>query len=50
MTIDEQVAYLRKGSTEIIREDELRAKLERAAQSGRPLRVKLGADPVRFRS
>ena len=28
MTIDEQLAYLRKGTTEIIREPELRAKLE----------------------
>jgi tyrosyl-tRNA synthetase len=46
MTIDEQLAYLRKGSTEIIREQELRAKLEKSAQSGKPLRVKLGADPT----
>jgi len=46
MTIDEQLAYLRKGSTEIIREQELRAKLEKSAQTGKPLRVKLGADPT----
>jgi tyrosyl-tRNA synthetase len=46
MTIDEQLAYLRKGTTEIIREDELRAKLEKSAQTGKPLRVKLGADPT----
>jgi tyrosyl-tRNA synthetase len=46
MTIDEQVAYLAKGTTEIIRRDELRAKLERSAASGKPLRVKLGADPT----
>src|SRR5678815_4359393 len=46
MTIDEQLAYLRKGTTEIIREQELRAKLEKSAQSGEPLRVKLGADPT----
>lgn len=46
MTIDEQLAYLRKGTTEIIREDELRAKLERSARTGKPLRVKLGADPT----
>ncbi len=45
MTIDEQLAYLRKG-TEIIREKELRAKLERSAKTGKPLRVKLGADPT----
>jgi tyrosyl-tRNA synthetase len=46
MTIDEQLAYLRKGTIEIIREDELRAKLEASAQTARPLRVKLGADPT----
>ena len=46
MTIDEQLAYLRKGATEIIREDELRAKLEKSAKTGKPLRVKLGVDPT----
>jgi tyrosyl-tRNA synthetase len=46
MTIDEQLAYLRKGTVEIIREDDLRTKLERSARSGVPLRVKLGADPT----
>src|SRR5882672_5679776 len=46
MTVDEQLEYLRKGTTEIIREEELRAKLEKSAQTGKPLRVKLGADPT----
>jgi tyrosyl-tRNA synthetase len=46
MTIDEQVSYLAKGATEIIRQSELRAKLERSAQTGKRLRVKLGADPT----
>ena len=46
MTVDEQLAYLRKGTTEIIREQELRAKLEKSAKTGKPLRVKLGADPT----
>jgi tyrosyl-tRNA synthetase len=46
MTIDEQLAYLRKGTVEIIREEDLRAKLEQSARNGRPLRVKLGADPT----
>ena len=46
MTIDEQLAYLRQGTVEIIREDELRAKLQKSATSGVPLRVKLGADPT----
>ncbi|MFN2597182.1 MAG: tyrosine--tRNA ligase [Pyrinomonadaceae bacterium] len=46
MTIDEQLAYLRKGTVEIIREDDLRAKLEKSARAGEPLTVKLGADPT----
>ncbi len=46
MMIDEQLAILRKGTVEIIREDDLRAKLERSARTGVPLRVKLGADPT----
>jgi tyrosyl-tRNA synthetase len=46
MTIEEQLAFLRKGAVEIIREDDLRAKLEKSAREGRPLRVKLGADPT----
>ena len=46
MTIDEQLEYLRKGTVEIIRESELRAKLENSAKTGRPLRIKLGVDPT----
>lgn len=46
MTIDEQLDYLRKGTTEIIRKEELRAKLEKSAKTGKPLRVKLGVDPT----
>src|SRR5881397_4118902 len=46
MTIDEQLAFLRKGAVEVIREEDLRAKLESSAKTGKPLRVKLGADPT----
>jgi tyrosyl-tRNA synthetase len=46
MTIDEQLSFLRKGTIEIIPESELRAKLEKSARTGKPLRVKLGADPT----
>ena len=46
MTIDEQLEYLRKGVVDIIPERELRAKLERSAKTGKPLRVKLGVDPT----
>src|SRR6202021_46872 len=43
--VDEQLTYLKKGSAEIIRESELRAKLEKSRATGKPLRVKLGMDP-----
>ena len=46
MTIDEQLAYLTKGAEETIRAEELRDKLERAAKTGRALRVKAGFDPT----
>jgi len=43
---EEQLKYLKKGSAEIIRESELRAKLEKSRTTGKPLRVKLGMDPT----
>src|SRR6201982_2347227 len=46
MTIDEQLEFLRKETTEIIRVEDLRTKLEKSAQTGRPLRIKLGVDPT----
>lgn len=46
MTIDEQLAFLRKGAVEIVREEDLRAKLEKSELTGVPLRIKLGADPT----
>src|SRR5437899_4051110 len=44
--VDEQLAYIKKGSAEIIRESELRAKLERSCAADKPLRVKAGFDPT----
>jgi tyrosyl-tRNA synthetase len=44
--IDEQLAYLKKGAVEIIREEELKAKLERSLETGKPLRAYLGVDPT----
>jgi tyrosyl-tRNA synthetase len=44
--VEEQLAYLKKGAAEIIRESELRERLEQSAKSGRPLRVKAGFDPT----
>jgi tyrosyl-tRNA synthetase len=44
--VDEQLAYLKKGVAEIIREEELRARLEKSRTTGKPLRVYLGVDPT----
>ncbi len=45
MTIDEQIAYLTKGAVDVVRREELKAKLERSAATGKPLKVKVGFDP-----
>jgi len=44
--VDEQLAYLKKGVAEIIRETDLKAKLEESLKTGKPLRAKLGVDPT----
>src|SRR5713101_6355364 len=44
--VEEQFAYLKKGVAEIIRESELKAKLEQSLKTGVPLRAKLGVDPT----
>jgi len=46
VTIDEQLAYVKKGLAELIREDELRERLIQSEKTGRPLRVKAGFDPT----
>ena len=46
LTVEEQLEYLKKGFAEIIREEELQARLVEAAKQGRPLRVKAGFDPT----
>lgn len=45
-SIDEQIAYLKKGLSELIREEDLRERLVQAEKEGRPLRVKVGFDPT----
>jgi len=44
--VEEQLAYLKKGTAEIIPEAELKAKLEHSFKTGTPLRVYLGVDPT----
>lgn len=45
-SIEEQLAYLKKGLAEVIREEELQERLLQAGNAGRPLRVKAGFDPT----
>jgi len=44
--VQEQLTHLKKGVAEIIREEELKSKLERSLATGKPLRVYLGVDPT----
>ena len=46
MTIDEQLAYLTRGCVDVVRANDLRSKLGRAATTGKPLVVKVGFDPT----
>ena len=46
MTIDEQLTYLTKGCVDVVRETDLRKRLEQSAESGQPLTVKVGFDPT----
>src|SRR5579859_6611434 len=44
--VEEQLAYIKKGAAEIIREAELRERLEQSAKTGKPLRAYAGFDPT----
>jgi tyrosyl-tRNA synthetase len=44
--VDDQLTYIKKGSSEIVKESELREKLEKSRADGKPLRVKAGFDPT----
>ncbi len=46
MNIDEQIAFLKKGTVHCVPEEDLRRKLERSLNTGKPLRVKAGFDPT----
>ncbi len=45
-SVEEQLEYLRRGTVDIVSEDELRQKLERSLTTGSPLRIKAGFDPT----
>lgn len=44
--IDRQLELIKRGTVEIIQQDELKKKLERAVKTGKPLVVKAGFDPT----
>jgi tyrosyl-tRNA synthetase len=44
--VDEQLAYIKKGAAEIIRESDLRERLTQSFKTGKPMRVKAGFDPT----
>src|SRR3954469_7326818 len=44
--VDEQIAYISKGASEIIRLDELKDKLAKSLASDKPLKIKAGFDPT----
>ena len=46
MTVDEQIEIIKRGTVEILLEDELRQKLENSAATGVPLKIKAGFDPT----
>jgi tyrosyl-tRNA synthetase len=44
--VSDQLAYIKKGSSEIVKESELASKLEKSRAADKPLRVKAGFDPT----
>jgi tyrosyl-tRNA synthetase len=46
-TVDEQLKIIKRGTVEIVPEDELVEKLKMSRKTNTPLRIKLGCDPTR---
>src|SRR5213082_3196532 len=46
LSIDDQFRILSRRCERILSEQDLRAKLKRSAETGKPLRIKLGMDPT----
>src|SRR3989337_2075720 len=45
-SVEEQLSVIKRGTVDVVSEDELVDKLKRSIKEGRPLRVKLGLDPT----
>ena len=46
LSIEEQFELLKRGTIEIVPEEDLKAKLAKSQKTGRPLKLKLGLDPT----
>ena len=46
ISIDDQIRALSRRCERILTEEDLRRKLKRSAESGKPLRIKFGMDPT----
>jgi tyrosyl-tRNA synthetase len=46
LSVDEQLARIRRGIDQIVPEEELIQKLQRSVKTGKPLRIKYGIDPT----
>jgi tyrosyl-tRNA synthetase len=46
-SVEEQLAVIKRGTIEIVPEDELVKKIEKSLKTGKPLTIKLGCDPTR---
>ena len=46
--VDDQLAVILRGAAHVEKQDELRKKLERSRDTGKPLRIKYGIDPTGF--
>ena len=48
MKVEEILKLIKKGTEEIIPEEELIKKLQKSEKTGKPLRVKYGIDPTNY--
>lgn len=46
-SVEEQLSVIKRGTVEIVPEDELKAKLRQSIKKNKPLKIKLGVDPTR---
>jgi tyrosyl-tRNA synthetase len=46
-SVDDQLAVIKRGTVEIVPEDELKKKLKKSQKKNKPLKIKLGVDPTR---